>query len=653
MRIFQRRAGILVLLALLLGVTITTAQDVTPTPAESSQITVSGSALMTPLFQALVTASGTTAPVTIQATGTSNGLTSLCSGQTDVALASRSIQLDEDTACQTNGISYIELLAAYNVLAVVSSPQADFNQCLTTSNIGSVCAPSSTGQIINWNQINTANPDHALTVITPGADTATYLLLDRIAIGDGIRSDATIAPTEADVIAAVQANTGAVGVVSLPVAQATGSAVRILQLDTTGNGCVSPSADNVVSLSYTASERLLIYVNRASLTKPGLTELITFATSATSAASVTSAGFTAPTTAVYETNHSALTGEGGGREFTSDLSTFQIPLDLTGIVNIAGAANLFSYINAMKTSFTTSYVGVTINVTSQGEADGIRRLCNGEIDIAVTTRDLPQDVAATCTANNINLYTINLGHQAVVLVANGSSPYLSCLTNAQITSTWGVASANTVTMWNQVDPSFPATNMTLVRAEDGSALSDLLIQRAANANTPLRLDAAESNRDAAYRAAAVANVEGALTYMSWDEYQSVVTAGQTNIQLVGVNAGTGCVTPSDTTIADGTYPLARDGRLIVNYRSLTNIAVESFLWYLLTDENFIQLSGFSGVTIANLPELRNALQQAFSQAAVAAAEATPEVTPEATVNPEATAESTPEATAEVTATAVP
>ncbi|MFN8376214.1 MAG: substrate-binding domain-containing protein [Anaerolineae bacterium] len=648
MRIFQRRVGILILLALLLGVTLTAAQDVTPTPVISGPISVAGSSLMAPMFEALVSASGTTAEVTTQATGTSSGLTSLCNGQVDVALASRSIQLDEDTACQTNGVSYIELLAAYNVLALVSSPQADFAQCLTASNLGSVFAPSSTGQILNWNQVSTANPDHAITAVVPNAGTTLYDLLDRVVTGDGVRSDATSLATEAEILAAVQANTGAVGVVSLPAALAAGSAVRILQLDTTGTGCVAPSADTVVALSYTASERLLVYVNRASLAKPGLVELLTFATSDAGAATVTSAGFTPPTAAVYETNHSALTGEAGGREFTTDLSTFQIPANLSGIVNIAGSANLFSFVNAMKTSFATLYPGVTINLTAQGEADGIRRLCNGEIDIALTTQDLPQDVATTCTANNVNLYNISLGHQAVVLVANANSPYLACLTNAQITTTWGVASANTVTTWNQVDPSFPATNITLVSAEDGSSLSDLLIQRAANANTPLRVDVAESNRSATYRAAAVANVDGGLTYMSWEDYQTVVTNGQANIQLVAVNAGTGCITPSNATIADGTYLLARDGRLSVNYRSLTNIAVQSFLWYTLQDSNFAQLGtsgGFVGVAVENLPELRNALQQAFSQAAVAAAEATPEVT----ANPEATAEST----AEVTATPAP
>jgi phosphate transport system substrate-binding protein len=646
MRILQRRAGIMILLALLLSVTLAAAQEVTPTvTAPTGPITASGSAVIAPLFEALVAASGITG-VTTQSTGTSNGLMSLCSGQTDIALASRSIQLEEDTACQTNGIGYVELLVAYNVLALVSSPQADFNQCLSNDNLAAVFAPSATGQVLNWNQVNAANPDRPLVVMAPGADSATYRLLDRVVIGDGIRADFPAMAAEAEIVAAVQANAGAIGVVTLPAAQAAGSAVRILQLDTTGSGCIAPSAEAVVSLSYTASERLLLYVSRASLTKPGMTELLSFATGEAGAATVASAGFVAPTAAVYETNRSALTGEGDGRQFTEDLTSFQIPVTVSGVVNIAGSANLFAYVNSMKTSFTTTYPGVTVNLTAQGEANGFRRLCNGEIDIALATQDVPADVAATCTANNVNLYTLNVGRQVVVLVANGASPYLACMTPAQITTTWGVASANTVTMWNQVDAAFPATMMTLVGAEDGSSLNDLLIQRAANANTPIRLDVAENNRDARYRAAAVANVEGALTYMNWGDYQTVVENGQANIQLVSINTGTGCVAPSEATIADGSYLLMRDGRILVNYRSLTNIAVQSFLWYLLTEENFPSLAeGSDFVTLTPAAELRSGLEQAFAQAAAAALEATPE----ATVNPEATAEST----AEVTATPTP
>ncbi|MBZ0289061.1 MAG: phosphate-binding protein, partial [Anaerolineae bacterium] len=75
-----------------------------------------------------------------------------------------------------------------------------------------------------------------------------------------------------------------------------------------------------------------------------------------------------------------------------------------------------------------------------------------------------------------------------------------------------------------------------------------------------------------------ANVEGGLTYLSWTDYQRVLANNQQRIQLVGVNGGNGCVAPSEATINDGTYPLTRASKLLVNTKSLTRSEVQSFLW---------------------------------------------------------------------------
>jgi hypothetical protein len=158
-----------------------------------------------------------------------------------------------------------------------------------------------------------------------------------------------------------------------------------------------------------------------------------------------------------------------------------------------------------------------------------------------------------------------------------------------------------------------------------------------------RLDT-ELNDDPLYRAAATANVEGALTYMSWPEYEDVLSNNQANIQLVAV--GSDCVLPSAETIADGSYSITRPGQLIVNQAALARTEVMSFLWYLLSDENiqYLEDAGFIGVTFADLAEARNTLQSVYTESLTAASQ------PEATAEPgtEVTAEATPEATAEAT-----
>jgi hypothetical protein len=162
---------------------------------------------------------------------------------------------------------------------------------------------------------------------------------------------------------------------------------------------------------------------------------------------------------------------------------------------------------------------------------------------------------------------------------------------------------------------------------------------------PTRIDIQLDN-DAAYRAAATANVEGGLAVLSWTEYQDVLARGQQNLMPVSVDSGSGCVEPTFSSIADGSYALSRPARLLVNTAALTRPEVQSVLWYLVSDENFPQFADAQliGVTFERLSDLRASLQAAFTAAAAAAftPEATPEVMPEATL--EVTPEMTPEAT---------
>lgn len=258
-----------------------------------------------------------------------------------------------------------------------------------------------------------------------------------------------------------------------------------------------------------------------------------------------------------------------------------------------------------------------------------------------------------CQANNISTLPIDLGKQVVVLVANAASSHLTCLTNEQLATIWRTESGSTITNWNQVDSTFPDQALTLFTPDAGDSQTGILLIAATGSDVPVRSDT-EVNSDPLYRAAAIANVEGALTYMSWQDYQAVLQNNQERIQLVGIKNSDACIQPSVETIANSTYPLTQGVQLLVNKASLTKVQVQSLLWFMINDENFslIEQSGFVGLNFGMLPGLRQMLQSAFVEAAVAAsqaAEATPEATAEATS--EATAEAPPEATSEATAEA--
>ncbi|MBI1280058.1 MAG: hypothetical protein GC179_18160 [Anaerolineaceae bacterium] len=638
MKAFQRLVGVIVLLTLLISFGLVAAQD-------TNTVTVAGSGIVAPIFDSLKAASGVTVDIKSEVTGTRTGFERLCKGETDVATSNRSISADENRNCTTANIDYTELLVAHNIVAFIAAPDAAFAQCLTPTELNTIFAPSSLAA--NWNIVNPANGDIALSIVTPPATSATYGVLDSLIDGDGIRTDATLAATEADVISAVTQAKGAIGVVSLSAATAAGGGVKILQVKVNDTfGCTAPSAETVENRTYPVTNPLFIYVNRASLSKTGLKDLLAYMISENAAQAISAEGLVVPSANTVNSNKSALEGTGNTRPFSEATTAFQIPPDANGQVTIAGAANAEDYLKSVTTALTQQYSTLTTDMKLAGEPAGIRRLCNGEVDIAAVNGPLTDEQNKNCDANNIKTLKIELGKQTVVLVASASSSFLSCLTGDQLTKVWDATSTKTITNWNQVDPSFADQKMTLFAATESNSNTDLMLQKASGKPLIGRGDI-EFNTDPLYRAAAIANVEGGLTYMNWTEYQKVLKNNQQRIQLVAVNTGSGCVLPSDETINNGTYPLMRNTELLVKTTSLTNIPVQSLLWFMATDGNFgeFEKAGLLGVNFGSLPALRQTLQKAYLDAATEAAKKA-EATPEATS--EATAEVTLEATAEAT-----
>lgn len=638
MQNWQRQVGIFTLLALFITPSFVFAQG-------DNSVSGVGSGVVAPLIEALKEASGSEVLLNVNVTGTSSGFDQFCQGQADITGANRSISIDEDANCVSNGIEYAELLVGHEIVAFITNPDVTFAQCFSSSNLKAIFQPSSEGNITSWNQAVSDYPELSLSIFSPATENSGFLILDRLVEGDGIRADAITKSSDADIIASVSETSGAVGLVSLAAAVSAGDTIQIMQLDTTEvPGCQDASAENVESRLYNAANELYIYVNRASLDKAGLRELVNFAISAEAASTIEGLGFSAPTTAALETNLNILQGTEEGTQPSRRVADFQIPPTIAGQINMGGAASAFDYLQNLTTSFTATYPNVATDLQFRGEPAGFRRLCNGEIDIAVTYSGLSDEQASNCEANNIDTITIDLGRQATILVANGNTEFLGCLTTEQLATLWNANSRGEITTWSQIDESFGDLSVALFAPSVSNFYSDLMFLAADSTAIPAR-DDTEIDADPLYRAAATANVEGGLTYMSWPEYQQVVANNQSNIQLVSVDGGAGCVAPSESTIADGSYPLSRPATLVISQFALSRPEVQSLLWYLASDTNYAALenAGFVGLNFGELPDVRTMLQSAFAEATAAQAEIDA-----LEVTPEATAESTAEATSETT-----
>ena len=633
------------LLALLTSFALVQAQD------DTRSVNLVGSAIVTPLIEEMNSAAQTDIELVTETNGTQAGIQAFCEGTAPLAAATRTLSAEEAARCEANNIEFLELIVGQNILTVVANPATEIPLCLTLTDLNTLFVPSAAGQITNWSQVAEGLPeDIAVSLLVPPANTLNFLALDSIINGDGVRSDVTTAST-AEILAEVSSSTNALGIVSLHDALGASNDVIALDIDfeDVGTGCAAPSAESVEDRLYSGADSFFLYANRAQ--QEELEALLSFVTSDDSVAVIENLGFTAPTAQAYEINRAILAGE-TGRQFGREGSSFVIPDGVNGIVRIGGAGTVSNAIQSMSAALSTVYPSLTAELNFEGEVAGVRRFCNGELDILVATTAFTADQTAACEANEITPISFGLGSRAVVLVANAADTYAQCFTPDQINFIWAAQVGDSITNWSQLGADYPDQDMTLFGIQEGSSLPDLLLGRTGEPIPPVRIDT-EINGDPRYRAAATANVSGALTYMSWSDYQTVVASGQQNIQLVSVFDGQTCIEPSEASILSGEYSLTQSVDLIVSEASLNNLATRSVAWFIFSDENFslLDAEGLIGLNFGRLPALREQLEIAFIRsdeaALTALTEAEQEPAPEATAeSPSEEATAVPEATDE-------
>lgn len=631
----QRVMGIFLLIALSIAPQTLFAQS------DTDASVISGSAIAAPVLQSLLPEDFST---TLEINGTDAGFSAFCNGETSIVTSTRVMSVEEEQNCNANAVTFAEVLLAYDAVAFIAHPDLSDLSCISSLELSGTLAPSSS-QNTTWESIVATMTDAApVSIFLPASNTSTFALTDAAVAGVGFRSDATQLDDAQAIIEAVASTAGAFGVVPFGTLADAEAVITVQLRNEQLASCITPSSATLGDGSYPLSTPLLAYVNLATLAESDALQAAFEAVGAGNAEAVRAAGFTPIAESDAVNNQESLMAENGGRQFSQDLTAYQLPPTLTGNINIGGAAGAFSLVSGIQTSFNAQYDTVTLNVSLIGEPAGLRSLCNSEVDMAITYSTLDEETLTNCTAAEISPLTLSMGSQATVLVANADADYLACLTTEQIGTTWGAQSEG-VTNWQDIDASFADQEFFLFAGALGNPIPNLMMQRATGENLPIRTDV-QTNNDPLYRAAATANVDGGLTYMSWAQYQQVLENNQQGVQLVAVDGGDGCVTPSDESINSGEYPLSRATYLAVSNVALERSEVQAFLWYMFQSERFenYRRANFDTLTLNALEDNRATLQAnyelanaaAIERANAAAAEAATETEAEATEEAEAT-----------------
>jgi phosphate transport system substrate-binding protein len=269
-------------------------------------------------------------------------------------------------------------------------------------------------------------------------------------------------------------------------------------------------------------------------------------------------------------------GDGGESSATASGSDA-----LTGAIAIDGSSTVAPFAQAAAELFNEEHPDVKITVGTSGTGGGFEKFCAGETDISDASRPIKDDEEAPiCKKAGIAYKQLAVANDGISVATNRDLA-VDCLTTDQLKQIWNRDSK--VASLADVDPSLPDTELSLYGPGTDSGTFDFFTDEI-NGEEGVTREDYEASEDDNQLVTGVAGDEGGMGYFGFSYYE----ANQDKLNLVGVDAGEGCVTPSTETIQDGSYkPLGRQIYMYPKDAALERPEVQAFMDFIIENQQSI------------------------------------------------------------------
>jgi phosphate transport system substrate-binding protein len=246
----------------------------------------------------------------------------------------------------------------------------------------------------------------------------------------------------------------------------------------------------------------------------------------------------------------------------------------SGPVAIDGSSTVYPFAQAAAEGFQSENPDAKVTVGESGTGGGFEKFCAGETDISDASREIDsEEEVPVCKKNGVSYAQVQVANDGIAIVTNPDLK-ITCLKTDQLNQLWKKGS--TVTDYNQLGSGTPAGEVSLYGPGTDSGTFDFFTEEINGEKGDTRTDYQPSEDDNVL----VQGVEGdktALGYFGYSYYES----NADKLNLVAVDAGSGCVKPTVETIQNGTYkPLSRALYMYVNTASLADKPqVKAFIDY--------------------------------------------------------------------------
>jgi len=188
--------------------------------------------------------------------GSGVGFAAIMTGTTDIAMASRSMKMDEKLKMNEAGKAYIEKVIAKDALSIIVNPSNGVSQ-LTREQLEGIF----TGKITNWKQVG--GDDLAIVVYSRETSSGTYeFFKEHVLNKKNFGPKALLMPATGAIVQSVSQTKGAIGYVGLAYLEKTVKALKVSY--DKGKTFVEPTVENAKNKTYPITRPLYFYYLKSS-----------------------------------------------------------------------------------------------------------------------------------------------------------------------------------------------------------------------------------------------------------------------------------------------------------------------------------------------------------------------------------------------------
>lgn len=289
--------------------------------------------------------------------------------------------------------------------------------------------------------------------------------------------------------------------------------------------------------------------------------------------------------------------------------------EVSGEIVISGSSTVEPISTLVAQKFSSANPDVAISVDGPGTGDGFELFCKGDTDVSDASRPIEPEEAAACKKAGIDYVELKVGIDGITVLTSPENDAVTCLDfhdlyallgpESEGFESWSDANglAEEIGAGNAPYPDAPL-DVTAPGEESGTydSFAELVLEDVAYEERGIAEDDPVVRPD--YQASGNDNVilqgiEGSSSSLGWVGFSFFAQAGDA-VNGIEIDGGDGCVAPTTESIADGSYPIARELFVYVNSaKAEENAALAGFVDYYLSEEG---LASVAEAGYVDLPE---------------------------------------------------